>query len=92
MSGGLLYFNLQKDGQVVPPDKVASMSKKSQDVLHAAVYNHFLINKPSTITHFQVELNDYGLLIDYTLSGPAQPLVIPSLSISLANKTYTIVF
>lgn len=92
MPGGLIYFTLNKDGNSIPPDKVCEMSRKSRDILHAAVYTHFHTYKPAAVNAYQVELNDYGLLIDYATDASVPTLMLPDITLTLANKQYTVVF
>ena len=92
MTGGLIYFTLYRDGNPVPTGKVCEMSRKSRDILHAAVYTHFHKHKPAGVNAYQVELNDYGLLIDYATYMSQKEFTLPDLTVTLANKCYTVIF
>ena len=94
MSGGLIYFQIQQDGEdlnanfVADPDEV---DPEIQDEIIDAVTNHFNVHKPAQVTDFQVELNDYGLLIDF--AGENIPdFSIPELEVQIAGTQCVISF
>lgn len=90
--GGLFYFHVSKDGKPLDAETVSDLSKVVRDGLHKVIWDHFKTYAPEYVEHFQVELNDYGLLIDFASSKKPEQFQIPDLTAEIRKHTYVVTF
>jgi hypothetical protein len=92
MPGGLFYFHVTKNGKPMTDEKVSAMRGKTKEAFHRVVVFHVNRHKPAEVTHFQVEMNDYGSLVDFTSSHPISEFAIPDLYATVSGARYAVTF
>lgn len=73
-------------------EKVSAMRGKTKEAFHRVVVFHVNRHKPAEVTHFQVEMNDYGSLVDFTSSRPISEFSIPDLAVAVSGARYIVTF
>jgi hypothetical protein len=93
MPGGIIYFHVFRTGKALSCEQIVDkMGMKSKDVLHSAVYKHFKAHAPESVSHQQVEFNDYGCLIDFATDESVAGFSIPNLELTIGKKVFRVEF
>lgn len=85
-----ITFSVSKNGKEMSAEEVALLPEGPKDELHTAIYKHYEENAPESARDFQVDIEDYGLYINFTSEDVS--FEIPDLTVTIGKNTYTVSF